>query len=248
MNAKVRDMYDRKRAMGGGFRDSQWPLVPGPEFPTNTATQSGWGGIVFNSTSPITSLTMTYTTPSLVTSGSGEPGSDASIWVGIGNVWQNGSYMSYDTTKPGNFGFISTWTTYVGAGGNYIGQFGDVGTYSITKGDVITVTLSVSAGFWTSTIKNNTAGWTYVNKQSIQATAVGTGSYPFPFSQAEIIIEKEGANNLPNYGTIEFIDIAMTPAVDPTNITYVNTVNNGNTDQSGVLSGNTFTMTWSDYD
>lgn len=210
----------------------------------NTGTQTGWGGVVFSQPSePVTSITATFTIPTL----SGETGAVCSIWVGIGNVMQTGIFCYYVSGASGNNEFLdSPWTWFLSnqtaPGTNCIW---DTSTFTLAAGNELTLTFSYDETYWYSTQTNHTAGWSYTQQATIQSVNLGNDTWNFPYPNAEIIIEKESAA-LPNYGTLVFSDVATTPAINTSYITYVDTVNT-DTDQTGVYSNGTFTMTWENY-
>ena len=210
------------------------PLVPG-------SNQPGWGGYVFASTSaPVTSITASFTIPTL----SGQTGSDCSIWVGIGNVMQTGIYSTYNTGSTGNNDTIAPWTWFIS--GNGASEFWDPAVYTLTAGDSMTLTLALSATFWTATQVNHTAGWNYANATPVLATGVATSTWEYPYNTGEVIIENENTN-LPNYGTLTFSSIAMVPAINATYIDAITTVNTSTDQTPGAYSAGSFTMTWSNY-
>jgi hypothetical protein len=208
-----------------------------------SGTQPGWGGLVFSPGSPadaatgITSISATFTIPSLT----GSSNSLLSVWVGINNVQQHGLYLSYDTTRPGNC-HASPWTWYLPAA-----EIWDESAYPYRAGDSVTLTLSYDANWWYVNQTNNTRGWSMSEKKSMQAANIGgltgSGQWPFPAQQAEVIIEKEGTNNLPEYGHIQFSNISMN--LTSGNYSKINTVNGSTTDQTpSDFTGSSFVMTW----
>lgn len=206
------------------------------------SVQTGWGGMVYQATSaPVTSVTATFTVPALA----GDTGALCSIWVGIGNVMQTGIYSAYNTGSAGNNDPYPAWTWFIqGTGAS---QFWDSAVYPIAAGDSLTLTLAIAGNYWVATQANHTKGWSYANSTPVQAVGVVTSEWGYPFSTAEIIIEKEGTANLPDYGTLTFTGIATVPAIVTDDIGYITTVNT-NTDQTpGTYSGGSFTMTWNAY-
>jgi hypothetical protein len=217
------------------------PHRPGPGVP-GTKTQPGWGGILYTATSaPVTSVTATFTVPSL----SGETGAVASIWVGIGDVMQTGIYCSYDEGQPGNYSNLWPWTWWIS--GNGAAELWDASAFPVAAGDSMTCSLSVGATTWTATLANATEGWSYANVRAIQAVNVAISDWPFPLNAAGVIIEKEGTHPLPDYGTLTFTDIVTTPAIVAEDVTYITTVNTDTDQTPGTYSAGSFTMTWHNY-
>jgi hypothetical protein len=203
----------------------------------------GWGGVVFSEHSSYTSVSATWTVPSL----SGESGSACSIWVGLGDVQQAGVYCTYVSGDVGG-NDVGVWTCYMPGF-----QFWDSAAFPAAAGDVFTVTVAiVSPLYWHVTITNTTKGWSYtqvIGTQAVQITIDGQG-FKYPEGQAVVIIEKEGGSTDPDYGSVAFTNVTTIPAVtqEPA---YLLTVNNANIDQGpGVfsVSGESFTMYWNDYD
>lgn len=217
--------------------NGNWP----PPTP-GVSTQTAWGGIVFTSpTAPVTSVTATFNIPTL----SGNTGALASIWVGIGNVFQTGIYSAYNTGSSGNNNPSPPWTWFIS--GNAVNQFWDAAVYPLAAGDSMTLTLSLSGNYWVATQVNHTENWSYTNNTPVQAVGIGISQWNYPWSTAAIIIEKEGSANLPDYGSLTFTNIATTPAINPAYLNYVSTVNT-NTDQTpGTFSNGAFTMTWNNF-
>jgi hypothetical protein len=184
----------------------------------------------------ITSISATFTIPSL----SGPSNSLLSVWVGINNVQQHGLYLAYDTTRPGNC-HASPWTWYLPAG-----EIWDEATYPYRAGDSVTLTLSYDENWWYIHQANNTRGWSMGEKKSMQAANIGglsgSGTWPFPAQQAEVIVEKEGSLNLPEYGHIQFSNISMNLS---SGFYYKVYTVNGSTDQfPSDFTGSSFAMTW----
>jgi len=207
----------------------------------NAANNTIWGGIQCNSANaPVTSITATFTVPTL----SGQAGSEGSIWVGIGNIFQTGIYSFYDTGHSGNNNTLTSWTWFIA--GNGASQFWNTALYPSSAGDVMTLTLALSGNYWVSTQSNATQSWTYTNSTPVQAVGIATLGWQYPQNDAVVIIENENSN-LPNYGTLTFSNISMTPAIDPANITYLTTVGAHTQQTPGTLSGGAFTMTWNNF-
>ena len=231
----------RSRQKKASTWQGSWPPQPDPDTP-GSSTQTGWGGMVYLATSaPVTSVTATFTVPSLT----GNAGALCSIWVGIGNVFQTGIYSAYNTGSPGDNDPYPTWTWFIQ--GNGASNLFDAAPWPVAAGDSMTLTLALAGSFWVATQVNSTEGWSYVNSVPVQAVGIVTSAWGYPFNTAEVIIEKEGSANLPDYGSLTFTSIATTPAIVPGDINYITTVNT-NTDQTpGTYSGGNFTMTWNNF-
>lgn len=214
-----------------------WP----PPVPGNS-TQTGWGGMVYQATSaPVTSVTATFTVPTL----SGNAGAVASCWVGIGNVFQTGIYLSYNTGSAGNNDPYPAWTWFIQ--GNGASQFWDSAVYPIAAGNSLTLTLALAGNYWVATQANATQGWSYANSTPVQAVGIATSTWGYPFNTAAIIIEKEGSANLPDYGSLTFTNIATVPAIVAADIGYITTVNSSTDQTPGTYSNGSFTMNWAAY-
>jgi hypothetical protein len=218
--------------------DGDWPPVPG------TSTQTGWGGLVYQATSaPVTSVTATFTVPAL----SGDAGAYSSIWVGIGNVMQTGIYSIYDTGHSGNNNPLSSWTWFISGSGGAGSEFWDISVYPLAAGDVLTLTLAITGNYWVATQVNHTEGWSVTSSTPVQSVGVCTGQWNYPYNTAEIIIEKEGSNDLPDYGTLTFSNIATVPAINTFDLNYITTVNVLTDQTPSAYSGGAFTMSWNNF-
>jgi len=196
--------------------------------------QGGWGGYVASSPDGFTSVSAAFTVPSL----SGRPGSLCSVWVGLGNVKQTGIYLAYDTSNSGNAA-ANPWTFFLP-----ISELWSTTYYPVAAGDALTLTLSYDDSFWYAEIANATQDWTYTEKKSIQAALIGSSSWPFPLTTAEVIVENEDTN-LPDFGSVTFTDVTATPAFDsPMPIAIANS---GIDAVPGPFSAGSFTMTWNAY-
>lgn len=231
----------RSQEKRGSTWQGEWPPRPSPDTPGNS-TQTGWGGMVYQATNaPVTSVTATFTVPSL----SGNAGALCSIWVGIGNVFQTGIYSAYNTGSSGNNDPYPGWTWFIA--GNGASNLWDIAAWPVAAGDSMTLTLALSGNYWVATQVNNTESWSYVSQVPVQAVGIVTSAWPYPMSTGEVIIEKEGASNLPNYGSLTFTNIVTVPAIVPAAISYVTTVNTSTDQTPGTYSGGNFTMTWNNY-
>lgn len=222
-----------------------WGAVTATFVPMST--QTGWGGVVFTEHSSYTGISATFTIPTL----SGESGSIASVWVGLGNVYQTGIYLEYDTSNTGN-ALTFPWSWWIPGAG----ELWDTTSYPTKAGDQLRLSIQLTSTNWLMTIANNTEGWSYtetksvlaVNIGSIQNSGAGPTTWPYPLAQAEIIIEKEGASTNPDYGSIAFTSITTTPSIvnAPNPILTVNTDIDQYPGQFNVSNGS-FTMYWNGY-
>ena len=215
---------------GAGAQTAAVTATPGGQ------AQSGWGGISFTHPTGFTAITATFTVPALT----GDTGALCSIWVGLGNVQQTGIFCAYNTGKPGS-NAARAWSWYLPAGEQW-----DETHYPVNAGDSITFTLSFDTTYFYTTQTNHTQGWAYTEQKSIQAASqggsTGGGGFLFPYTTAEVIIEKEGSNDLPDYGTLTFTNVSTTPAF--TGTVPISTVNTAVDQSPGAFSGGSFTMTW----
>lgn len=209
--------------------------------------QTGWGGYVFSEHDSYTGVSATFTVPSL----SGADSDYCSMWVGLGNVYQTGIYCTYNTSSSGG-NSVRPWSFWLpGAGENW-----NAAASPIAAGDSLTLTIELTSTDWLMTITNSSQDWSYtevksvlaVNAGSIQDDGSGPATWPYPVSQCEIIIEREG-NPLPEYGSLAFTGISTTPAVSqaPQPIATVNT----DIDQypgAFDLADGSFVMYWNAYD
>jgi Peptidase A4 family len=234
--------YDYSGTMSGS---TGWGAITATFVPMST--QTGWGGVVFTDHSSYTGISATFTIPTL----SGESGSLASVWVGLGNVYQTGIYLSYNTSSSGNAS-TSPWSWWISGSG----ELWNTTSYPTKAGDQLRLAIQLTSTNWLMTIANNTEGWSYtetksvlaVNIGSIQNSGAGPATWIYPVSQAEIIIEKEGSDTLPDYGSITFSSITTTPSIvnAPSGLLTVNT----NIDQypgQFNLSTGSFVMNWKNY-
>lgn len=222
----------------------QQPPPPPAWTQTPDQTQPGWGGLLFtNKTVPagFTAISATFTIPALT----GHAGALCSVWIGIGNVQQTGLYLAYDATKPGNC-HASPWTWYLPAA-----EIWDETTYPYQAGDKVTLSLAHDDDYWYVTQANHSRGWSFTEQKSIQAANIGgvagDGEYLFPPAGAEVIIEKEGGNDLPAYGTLEFDSITLTPSTGTYARCLTNYTGSQENQQPSLFTGDSFTMLWEAY-
>lgn len=204
-----------------------------------------WGGYQFSehASAGYTGVSATFTVPSC------SAGPNNSFWVGLGNVYQTGIFITYDTTKSGNSN-CRPWSWWLaGAGEDW-----NAAAYPVAYGDSLTLTIQLTPANWYMTIANTTEGWSFtevrsvlaVNVGSINSNGAGPVVWPYPLATAEVIVEKEESVNL-SYAPVTFTSITTTPAatVAPVPIFTANT----NVDQYPgpfTLSGGTgsFTMNY----
>jgi hypothetical protein len=216
------------------------------------ATQTGWGGYQFTEHSSYTGISATFTIPAL----SGEAGALASMWVGLGGgnydaIYQTGIYASYNTGSSGN-NASSCWSWWLPGAG----ELWNTTAYPTAAGDSLTLTIQLTSVNWLMTITNHTEDWTYtevksvlaINVGSIQNGGAGPTAWPYPSETASIIIEKEGSDPNPDYGSVEFTSVTTTPAISaaPNGIITVNTDIDQYPGEFNLGSGS-FTMFWNGY-
>jgi hypothetical protein len=203
---------------GTSTNSSNWGAAVAAFMVTPQAGDS-WGGYIFNEHSSYTSVTATFTLPSTIPVVSG---AICSVWVGIGDVYQTGVFLSGSSGPTGNVS-TSPWSWWFGGGGG-AGELWSTTAFPTGAGDSLTLTLSYKDQFWYATITNNTLDWSYTEAKSVLGNNIGTWTYNgttgvpttwgwiYPIGVAEVVIEQE-ATLLPNYGTIAFTDIATVPPV-----------------------------------
>lgn len=237
--------YDYSGTISGS---TGWAAVTATFVPM--ATQTGWGGYQFREHSSYTGISATFTIPSLT----GESGSLCSMWVGLGGgnydaIYQTGIYASYNTGYTGN-NMTTPWSFWLPGAG----ELWDTASYPTKAGDSLTLTVQLTPANWLMTITNNTESWSYtevksvlaVNIGSIQNNGAGPSAWPYPSETAQVIIEKEGADTNPDYGSVAFTSVTTTPAI-VTSPYPILTVNTGIDQYPGQFSGGSFTMYWNGY-
>jgi len=220
-----------------------------------------WGGYIFEEHASYTGVTATFTIPSsvpLVTE------AICSIWVGLGNIYQTGIFLSSNSSYTGNVD-TSPWSWWLGGGGG-AGELWSTAAFPTGPGDSLTLTLTVDGTFWYATIANNTRDWTYTEVKSVLGNNAGCWAYDgttgapvnwgwiYPVGDAVVVIEQEGGapNQLPGYGSITFTGVTTTPAITqapPPQFT-VPSATGGITQYPGPfnLAARSFTMTWNQAD
>jgi hypothetical protein len=174
-----------------------------------------WCGYIFTEHASYTGVSATFTLPSLT----GSTGSIGSIWVGLGEVYQTGVTIEYDTLATGNVLTIPWTETVPGGFENW-----DSTAYPTKAGDSITASVQLTSTSWIFTLTNNTQSWTHTETKSALAVNIGQlanapngpAVWPFPLSQAEVIVEDEGnevSKPNPDYGTVTFTNITTTPPI-----------------------------------
>ena len=214
-----------------------------------------WGGYIFTEHANYTGVTATFTLPSSVPLAS----AICSIWVGIGDVYQTGVYLSSSSSYTGNVG-TSPWSWWFGGGGG-AGELWSTTAFPTGAGDSLSLSLTCDGEFWYATITNNSRDWTYTEVKSVLSNNVGswaqdgsgnptTWGWPYPAGTAEVVIEQEGGspNQLPDYGTINFTGITTTPPVSvlPAIQFTVPTATSGISQYPGPydISAGSYTMFW----
>lgn len=219
--------------------------------PSQTITN--WGGCTFAAESgPVTSISATFTIPSFSGDGGATGGSLISIWVGMGNVLQTGVYCEYDTSYSGNVGpYLSPWTWWLFGTDSNGSEIWDQSAFPTASGDVMTCSMSYSGSYWTVEQTNATKDWSWTEYKSFQSVGTCITAWPYPLNDGCVIIEYEngGASGvtLPDYGTVTFTDISMTPAINTSSINYITTANVHTNQTPGTFSDGSFTMTWNNY-
>lgn len=225
-----------------------FPKVDGEVTPS-LQTLTTWGGCTFGSTTgPVTSISATFTIPSL----SGQTSSTMSIWAGMGNVVQTGIFCQYNTTKTGNNNILfqgSPWTWWLGGSNSAGSEFWDPAAFPLAVGDVLTLSMSYEPDtYWSVTQTDQTKGWSYTEYKSHQSTGNCLTAWEYPYSQACVVIEDEvGGGNLPNYGSLTFSNVEMTPVINTSLINYITTKNATVEQTPSTFVNNSFTMTWKAY-
>ena len=212
------------------------------------ATQTGWGGYVFTEHSSYTGISATFTIPSL----SGEAGALCSVWVGLGNVYQTGIYLSYNTGFTGNAD-TSPWSWWIPGAGELWnhhllphGRRGLADAHHPADRDRLADDdhqqhrgLDVHRGQVRPGDQRRVA-----SRTPPPDPRCGLTRSP----RRKIIIEKEGSDANPDYGSIAFTSITTTPAISvaPNGILTVNTGIDQYPGQFNLGSGS-FTMFWNGY-
>ena len=212
-----------------------------------------WGGYLFTEHQAYTGVSATFTIPSLT----GEANAVGSIWVGLGDIFQVGISIEYDTGKSGNI-YTVPWAEWVpGAFENW-----NTTAYPTAAGDSLTLSVQLTNNNWLMTITNNTESWTYTEVKSVQAVNIGLinvadnnsiSVWPFPLNSASVIIEDEGdegspVTGNPNYGTLQFTNITTTPPIYqmPQALATVNDSIDQYPEPFNTSNGS-FTMVWNAY-
>ncbi|HKC90232.1 MAG TPA: G1 family glutamic endopeptidase, partial [Candidatus Limnocylindria bacterium] len=166
------------------------PSVTQPGTPASvTSSSSNWSGYAANG-GTFTSVTATWTVPTVSASSSG---ADAT-WVGIGGLTSNDLIQAGTQAMVDGSGTVeySAWTEMLPQSSRNI-------PLSVSAGDSVTVTLTQQAGNdWLIAMKNNTTGGTY----SV------TVQYRSSNSSAEWVQEApsvgRGLISLDQFGTVQF--------------------------------------------
>lgn len=217
-----------------------------------------WGGYIFTEHPSYTGVTATFSLPSSMPANPN--GNICSVWIGLGNVYQTGVYLSSNTGFAGNVS-TSPWSWWFGGGGG-AGELWSASAYPTGAGDSLSLSLTVDGSYWYATMANNTRGWSYTEVKSVLGLNASTWGYDgttgaptgwgwiYPVPNAEVVIEQEGGppNQLPDYGTITFTSVTTTPAIvrDPAVQFTVPTATTGITQYPGPFDHATgsYTMYW----
>ncbi len=215
-------------------------------------TATGYGGYQFSEHSAYTGISATFTIPFL----SGESGALCSIWVGLGGgnydaIYQTGIYASYNTGYSGN-NMTTPWSFWLPGAG----ELWDTTAYPTAAADSLTCTVQLTSTDWLMTLTNHTQNWTYtevksvlaINIGSVQNNGAGPTAWAYPNETAWVIIEKEGSDPNPDYGSIAFTSVTTTPAIvnAPNGFLTVNTAIDQYPGQFNTGNGS-FTMYWNGY-
>jgi len=208
----------------------------------NTVDENIWSGYVAQSSSPFTSVTSTYVQPK-VTCTSADP--SVFFWVGLdgytdSTIEQDGT-GAFCLGTPVHAIYFAWWEMYP----DELQSFPD--HRYLHAGDTIKATVTYSAGDYTLTVKNLTAG------RSNTAVEACTPEQGCARSSAEWIVEDPEADGLADFGTVKFsgAKAATTGSLEPisaftyTGIDMVDSDNNYLA-QVGNLNakGNKFAATW----
>lgn len=227
---------------GSSANSGQWGGVAAT-FLLMPQGEAGWSGYVWQPEQAppggYTGITATFTMPAL--SLPADPSHGFSVWVGLGDATpQIGAYCFYNTGKPGN-NSLFLWSFFDPGSEQW-----DATTYPAQAGDSMTLSITSDAQFFYMQMDNSTQGWSYTEQKSIQSVALeSSAGMIMPKNLCEVIVEDEGGSGgiLPNYGTITFTSVTVTPTPLGQPVPWA-FVNQGITQLPGPYSGGSFTMHW----
>lgn len=168
-----------------------------------------WAGYVAQNQGTYTSVTGTWTVPTVPTSSAGT--ADAT-WVGIGGVQTHDLIQAGTQALVNNNGGV-TYTAWV----ETLPGYSQTVSLPVASGDSITATLSqASQGVWDVTIKDNTSGQSYST----------TLDYNSSLSSAEWVEEMVSNQNgafipLDSFGTVSFTGASATVNGSNENLTQL---------------------------
>ena len=169
-----------------------------------------WAGYVAQAPGTYTSVTGTWTVPSVPASAAGT--ADAT-WVGIGGVQTHDLIQAGTQALINNDGTVA-YTAWV----ETLPGYSQTVSLAVTSGDSITAMLTqVSQGMWDVTIKNNTSGQSYT----------ATLNYDSSLSSAEWVEEMVSNQNgafipLDSFGTVPFTNASATVNGSVENLAQLN--------------------------
>lgn len=218
---RIRTLF--RSALAAGGVGALAVAVPGT---ASAQVTSSWAGYAASS-STYTSVTATWVQPSLAC---GSVDSDVALWVGLDGI--SDATVEQVGTEAGCVGGAAeyeAWYEMYPAAPVYLSQ-------RLSPGDSVTATVSATtAGVFTLTVEDATAGWTASSKHTDTSA---------PRSSAEVALEVPSAGGIGtgSGGTVRFtsakVDGASLGAADPT-------LYSGPDASCGPLIGGTaFTCTW----
>lgn len=187
---------------GGGYPGGGYPGGGSGSGAGTTGLTSQFGWVSTNwsgyaetlpASSPATSVSATWTVPTVSTSSTGYSGA----WIGI-DGFNDTSIIQTGTEQDsvnGQAQYSAWWTT---SADGYVGQ---TISETVDPGDVMKASIAEGAGGWTITLEDATRGWTYVSPTPI--------AYDGPGTSAEWILEAPSSGNdqvlpLADYGSVTF--------------------------------------------
>ena len=206
-----------------------------PDGAVTAATSTNWAGYVDTAAAPYTTVSASWIQPSITGTTTGS----VVIWVGLDGwggttVEQCGTQISY------NAGLTQTaWAEFYPA---YAEEW-STATYPVSAGDHLSATVSWDGTYFNYLVTDATQSWTYTEKHSLTDTEIAQNTVGTPPARStmEVIVESDVAS-LINFGSITFTGVTAMSA--PIAITMVN----ANTDATpGALAGNSFTVTWNNF-
>jgi Peptidase A4 family len=192
-----------------------------------------WSGYAVTGDKPYMTISGSWTIPAMNCTGGG---GDASPWVGI-DGWSDNTVeqIGVDLDCRSGAGSYHPWVEMYPAGSQYFSE-------TISAGDTLTASVTVSAGVWTLTESDPGQGWT--------KTFHKTTKSPPKQASAEAILEDVGGGAVPpvpDFGTVTFSGVT----VDGSPLASAGTVHKTTLERGTVrlssesaLSGGGFSVTW----